>query len=1069
MQSLVTPRVSSSVATGSDTGTTNIDYPRDNETPSPHSPDRETKDILNELMGYEGLISVKQQFLDILSKIITYREQGRDLKSERFNAVFLGNPGTGKTSIARLYAKFLCSIGLLESDYVEERSGMIMATQSSRDIDTVLEELVDRMDGGILLIDEASRLVSQNTNNPGLALDLILTAMENNVGKLVVIFVGYKDDMESFFEYNPRLSSRIPYIVNFEDFTNRQLKEILCGTINSQYSERMKVEGGLEGLYIGIAVNRLARGRGSRGFGNAHAVHNLLAQISQRQARRLEIERQEGKRVDYFFFTKEDLIGPEPSLTVQATTAWNKLNTLIGLEGVKDSVRIMIDTLQQNYCRELKRHKPIALQLNQIFVGQPGTGKTTVAKLYGQILADLGYLSRGDVVLKTPTDFIGDCLGQSEVNTRKILDASIGRVLVIDDAYMLDPGDSSRDQDKFKTGVIDTMISMIHGETGEDRCIILVGYEDRIQNMFHNANPGFSRRFPVEQPFRFENFDVNQLEQILRLKLKEQHLACTSQAIDVAREAFKRALMRPNFTNAGVVNEVLGVAKMNYMRRKPKVTTENDSIDEFQAVDFDIDFHTRPILDLRNTLENLVHSSVTDKLVGYQRRHMRAIKRGLSPRGIIPTRFVFKGASGTGKAMTAQTMAELFHDMGFLSMPSVIECSATDLIGQYVGHAVPQTRRKLQEAVGRILFVDEANRLNTGPYATEAVDEIVRYLSQPANQCKIIVILAGDRVGMDQLMKRPALSNLFTEEIVFENIPPDNCIALLNKELECNGFVSEANFLTNASSEGYSQVREHFRNMQTTQNWSNARDVKNLANEIIGRVLELDDETQDMRTISVTQATSCMAQVFARQKSRSVTANTTIHGTSPHAAFPGPHEPWPDLKQLLPSLQRLSSNTSTSRVAHSHFTNADVDIAVRGNNQPTQDAQMPRIAINHNQQRKKHEDVEREDGSAETETKVQDAQRKAQIHDLQEKLQKVGDKLVNTSEEEEMKGLSAECDILSKKLEALRQREEEEKRIQDKLKKMGKCEYGYNWTQVDGGYRCEGGSHFTSDAELQSR
>lgn len=85
------------------------------------------------------------------------------------------------------------------------------------------------------------------------------------------------------------------------------------------------------------------------------------------------------------------------------------------------------------------------------------------------------------VVLKTPADFIGDCLGQSEANTRKILDASIGRVLVIDEAYMLDPGDSKRDQDKFKTGVINTMVSMVHGEPGEDRCIILVGYEDRIQ------------------------------------------------------------------------------------------------------------------------------------------------------------------------------------------------------------------------------------------------------------------------------------------------------------------------------------------------------------------------------------------------------------------------------------------------------------------------------------------------------------------------------------------------------------------------------------------------------------
>ncbi|KAI0186840.1 hypothetical protein EV127DRAFT_500138, partial [Xylaria flabelliformis] len=134
--------------------------------------------------------------------------------------------------------------------------------------------------------------------------------------------------------------------------------------------------------------------------------------------------------------------------------------------------------------------------------GDPGTGKTTVARLYGRILADLGYLSRGDVVFKTPADFIGDCLGKSEAQTKRILEASLGKVLVVDEAYMLDPGNTNGGQNEFKSGVLDTFVSVVQGLSCKDRCIILVGYKDRMRAMFRNANPGLSRRFPIEQPFR---------------------------------------------------------------------------------------------------------------------------------------------------------------------------------------------------------------------------------------------------------------------------------------------------------------------------------------------------------------------------------------------------------------------------------------------------------------------------------------------------------------------------------------------------------------------------------------
>lgn len=253
-----------------------------------------------------------------------------------------------------------------------------------------------RRDGGVLFVDEAYQLVSPHACNAGKqVLDIILTEMEKKTGKWVVIFAGYKNDLEAFFAHNDGLMSRIPYVIDFDDFSEAQLRSILLDLIEKRYKGRCMMEGGRDGPYIAAAVRRLARGRGKRGFGNARAVETLLSKICQRQAQRLgNIKRPTTE--DLLSFTKEDLIGPSPTNVKYTSSAWAKLQKLVGLDAVKRSVETMFSMIEENYQRELRGLEPFSLSLNRIFVGSPGTGKTTVAKLYGRILADLGFLSNGD-------------------------------------------------------------------------------------------------------------------------------------------------------------------------------------------------------------------------------------------------------------------------------------------------------------------------------------------------------------------------------------------------------------------------------------------------------------------------------------------------------------------------------------------------------------------------------------------------------------------------------------------------------------------------------------------------
>ncbi|PWY84476.1 putative AAA family ATPase [Aspergillus sclerotioniger CBS 115572] len=1021
---------------------------------------------IDALMEMIGLESVKEQFLGIKAQVDTALRQNIDLQGDRFGSVLLGNPGTGKTTVAGLYAKFLTSMGIIPGSFVVETTGSRLANDGVTGCEKQISNILNN-GGGVLFIDEAYQL-SQGHGSGAHVIDFLVGEVEKLSGKMVVVLAGCRTQMEKFFAHNPGLPSRFPREFSFEDYNDDELRRILKHRIQKKYGGRMKVEGGMDGLYCRIVARRLGRQRGKEGFANARAVANACSRIFERQARRLKRERRRKTFVDDLYLTKEDLIGPEPSNALQNCSAGRKLQSMIGLKRVKEDVQALLDSIQSNYNRELGEQPLIEFTLNRVLLGSPGTGKTTVAKLYGQILVDIGYLSNGQ-------DFVGSALGESERNTKGILASTVGKVLVIDEAYGLYGG---HETDIYKTAVIDTLVAEVQSTPGDDRCVLLVGYQDQMTTMFQKVNPGLSRRFPLDSAFVFEDFTDHELGLILDLKLKQQGFETTPAGRKVALEVLARARNRPHFGNAGEVDILLNTAKINHQRRL-STATQPAKGSRLEPEDFDKDFDRadRSDTDIPKLFSGVVGcEKIVQQLEGYRQTVKNMRELDMDPRDQVPFNFLFKGPPGTGKTSTARRMGEVYYNMGLLSSAEVIESSAADLIGQYVGQTGPKAQSLLEKALGKVLLIDEAYRLAEGHFAKEAMDEIVDCITKPK-------FFPGYDTDVNRLMAiNPGLTSRFFESIEFNGLSPDSCMQLLTNLLQSRkkSLTSKLTDFNMTSIESPSNTfhklcKKHFSQLSKISNWANARDVQTLANGIFQNAIRkihdrklLIDEAlviaelvhmvqertnresaqslcKDPLALLQTQARSTTDQPMTGP-STNTTATTTI--TTPETTTNDPETPpqpptktnqgpdprdagvsdaiWIQLQQ-----DRLASETREKEhqklISDQNYLQTLVESLKK--QQPPPPAQNGNGNGNDDDAKKRHE------------------QQRLQ-HELERRARE--DKL----------------EALRKEREAAELERRKDQQAQKRLKQTGVCCMGYRWIRQTYGYRCTGGSHFVSNEQL---
>ena len=258
------------------------------------------------------------------------------------------------------------------------------------------------------------------------------------------------------------------------------------------------------------------------------------------------------------------------------------------------------------------------------------------------------------MVVKNPSDFVGSVIGESEKNTKGILASTLGKVLVIDEAYGLFGGGTSDGtgarSDMFRAAVVDTIVAEVQSTPGEDRCVLLLGYKDQMQQMFHHVNPGLSRRFPIGQAFVFSDFTKEQMEKILSLKLKTQGFDITDIGRQVVMEMIERARALPNFGNAGEIDILLDTAKMRLQKRIASSPPANyASAAVLDAPDFDEEFDRadKTGSNIQKLFEGVVGcDEIIAKLERYQQLVRRLRKLNMDPRDEVPFNFLFRGPPG---------------------------------------------------------------------------------------------------------------------------------------------------------------------------------------------------------------------------------------------------------------------------------------------------------------------------------------------------------------------------------------------------------------------------------------
>ncbi len=737
--------------------------------------------IIDEIHALVGC----EEFKKLADELITYGDQFADIPNYFKNNTYLFSidSGYGLTTDLSLFAKLLHSLGLADNEIVAEMDFLIESSDEQ-----MLESMKNSAEkfmrnnklAGVICVDLSD---CYGSLNKGIYRE-ILKICANHGSAIMVFRIPFVEDRVR--DQVKELLNDL-FFVHTVTFTPFDLNELFTCAKKSANEFGYTMDESMQAIVSDMISNEKSDGR----FYGIKTINKIVSELIYENVTKQDADSSSADEITTDNFTEENGIdglnnnnevdhnrpadrknalvaenfNHTTAVSDDTKTAEEQLAELIGMESVAEQVNEIVSLME--YAKQNGNDAP---SLHMRFVGPPGTGKTTVARLVGKILKEHNILRTGVFFEYSGNDLVAKYVGHTSTKTAQICRDAYGGVLFIDEAYSL-AYERESERGSFKEEAMNTLLAQMENHR-DDMVVILAGYENEIDSLL-SSNPGLAQRVPYV--VRFEKYSKEQLAEIFFLQADKSYNLSDEFKVRV-REYFtgmpNNFYYSPTFSNARFVRNLYErvISKAAMRQRLEKAYSRTLEIEDFDKAAEDIEATMTGSMIYGKDGSGAQMFSEQDATIGFddvcgeeEAKELLAemidfLKNDSKYKALgaeLPKGALLYGPPGTGKTMLVRAAA------GEAKVP-VLSISGSDLIGKFVGEGPEKIRKLFKEARKMkpcIIFIDEIDAIGKSRNAGGSGDTLVQLLTEMdgfASESGIMILAATNQPqALDPALRRP--------------------------------------------------------------------------------------------------------------------------------------------------------------------------------------------------------------------------------------------------------------------------------------------------------------------------